>query len=383
MILLLGSSLMSTLAGCLFWTGFPLLLSSLNHNDYNLSQIYFSAILGSLGFDLLGGIISDSRFQKRAAVVCQFLCALLVMAISAFLKTKHLVFAIYSLPLLYFILAMSNVVESKWLLAGFSTAELKHRFFNRTFLVTCAKLIGFGAGPLIFIYFGFMAIFFCATLYIGAGIIQSYLLTKRELILTQKIKDIMKSSEILAELAGLKSVDFIFGCILVGLVSIPLNPFFVQKILLFKSVSLVSAFWVCGGIASLIGLLLIRKIETAKLKQFFLPITILALGFIIYAFISKRAFVVIGFSSLYICCCPLFSFYLQIYAGISGPEISLGRRLGTLNFLIDLGVCLGFFVGSKVQVENMIPVLLSVCLLLVLRLVFLIRLPIDSRVTFS
>ncbi len=341
-LVLLITSFVSTMASGLFWTGFPVFLNDFGRSSLDLSQIYAFATLGSLVFGLIGGIWSDLGSCKKISVVSQLLSAVAVVGIFLgwdFFGPRALM---YALPVLYFNFAVAGIAEMVWVLNFGAHNEIKSKILDRAIITFLAKLIGFSAGPVLFNFAGSSALLVCAALFAVTALIQSFLKDAEK-----SVGEVGVKVSLTAIKALIKSPAFVAATVLTGMLSIPVNPLFVTRMLELGGPADASWFWGLAGTAGFANLLIRRLFPELKFSRgLAYAATAVLVVCVALAFSTGSKNLVLGFSSLFVFGSVLFSLQLYLRVGEESVRNSLGGSFGLLNMLLDLGVFIGMVLGS-------------------------------------
>ncbi|CAN5672331.1 hypothetical protein BH10BDE1_BH10BDE1_16540 [soil metagenome] len=368
---ILHSVAIATLASGLFWTGFPvymLKLADVNSDfRFSLSEIYAFAVAGSFIFSAISGRWADIGRHREFSIASQLASAGLIGVIAALSCSGSYVAVLFVLPFMYFNFAFGGVMESVWLFEKSEHAELKDKVIFRGVILTGMKIIGFALGPLCFGALGFAALAICAVLFAAASVVQLQFL---------KLQQPMEKIDV----HGLERVSFfktaceskaLWAGLLTGALSVPLNPIFAGRALQLGGDGAASCFWLCAGLASIAGMLCIKRFKiTGSFRQLLIASVVMMFA-VASALLAKNSDFVIASASLYVFCIPLFSVQLQLRILQNTRDVAdenLGSRVAFLAFITDGGIFLGMTAAAASERLGAPAQLVAVVVLLALRL---------------
>ncbi len=347
--LLLVSTLLGTFGSSLFWTGFPIFYSSIGAVSHSLSGIYAFATFGTLLFTLIGGLVSDIGNYKKLSVVSSLVSLIFISVFFTFAHTDFKGLIVYLLPLMYFNLSLGTISEATWLLKKSDLSEFKNAILNRSMLTILSKLSGFSLGPFVFLNFQDAGFIFCSLSFLVAAAVQIFLYFKE----SDVERSVVSSASIAESFRNLSSVfldrSFVVAAFLSGLLSIPLNPVFIEKLKIIGSTSHASSFWFFAGLSGLIATLVMKKTNILDKNHGLLFLTVSMVIMLTLAFNVKSPQLLILFSSLYVFCSIHFTVKTQVVAATSAKLVTLGSSVGAASALMDLGVFIGMVIGSFIH----------------------------------
>ncbi len=368
--LLLATSFLSTLATGFFWTGFPVFLNDFGNSNLDLSTIYSFATFGSLAFGIVGGVWSDIGNCKKISIVSQLISALSIFLLAIFWKSLNPNLIMLLLPLLYFNFAISSISELVWILNFDPEKKMQNKILDRALISFLAKLSGFSLGPILFNALGINGLFLCGAIFAVVALIQFGI---NGAAIKLKSPGIRYSLQAIFNLV--KSPAFVIASLLTGLLSIPINPIFLTRLLKIGDASDVSWFWGLAGAAGILNLILQR----AGLIKFSRPkliwVTCLLVICLILSFVSGDRIGLLVFSSLFVFGSVFFSMQLYMHVGSEAVKNSLGSSFGLLSLLMDAGVFAGMILGAAMKNQshwNLIALLVGFC---VLRMIATLKIP--------
>lgn len=373
---LLASVGIATLAGSMFWTGFPVYLYESVQQQVSLPKAYAFAVSGSFLFSLVSGLFADLGRHRFFSVVSQFGSSLLVLVLSLLVSNGLIGVTLALLPVLYFNFAFGNVMESVWLLEtkkeGQSerASDLKSKLLNRGLILTTFKLIGFALGPFLFVANGRLSLICCGVGFIGAAVLQGvlYFRQSNNASYEQVKKEPKKASELMLESMAsmrelLKEPKIVLVGLFSGLLSVPLNPLFAARAFDQGGAGAASAFWLFGGLASIAGILLMKKSAEKNLASWIWPSTVWMVFALVGAFFFKDAHLIVVCGALFIFAVPLFSYLLHIEVLSGAKENEVGSKFGMVTALIEGGIFVGMCLTAAIENGLM---LVSIFLMLLL-----------------
>ncbi|HXH74018.1 MAG TPA: hypothetical protein VNJ08_03585 [Bacteriovoracaceae bacterium] len=358
---LLFSAALGTFGASLFWTGFPVYFTSVTNQNWSLSGIYGLAVFGTLIFTLIGGIWGDRGNYKKLAVRSHLIsgCLMGLIILLTYLNLYH--YLLFVLPFLYFNFSLGYISESVWLLKSSESNQVKNRIIERTMVTLVSKLLGFSLGPWVFLKYGNQSLYLCLAAFCLTSLMQFHLMRKEPFIYTKpSIEAVFTFKSIF------NSPSFILTAFLTGLLSIPLNPLIVTRLSQVGSVDSISMFWFFAGLSGLTATVIMRKTRILDNHNWFIILTVSMSGLLFLIFSANSSYLIVLFASLYVFSSVYFSAKTQIITSQVSKKENLGSSLGSVNFLIDLGVFVGMILGTMTTLISIlwIPVILSVLLIL-------------------
>ncbi|MBK9038313.1 MAG: hypothetical protein IPL83_03990 [Bdellovibrionales bacterium] len=347
LFLLIAASI-GTFGASLFWTGFPVYYASITNTSWSLSGVYTLATLGTLLFTLIGGVWGDTGNYGKLAVRSHFVSFIFILTIFGFTFGETKRYLLFVLPLLYFNFSLGFISESVWLLKSTETIDFQKRILDRTMLTLISKLLGFSLGPLLFLTIGRNSLLICGGAFLMTSIIQLILILKTSPVISVKVTNSEKAFKLsLKNMASLfSSPVFVLAAFLTGMLSIPFNPLFVLHLEKIGTPKDISLFWLVAGLSGFSATVIMRKTKILDSKKWFLGITFGMCMLLYNAFSSIHPVIVIGFASLYVFLSIQFSAKTHIITAVLSKSETVGSSVGSVNFLMDLGVFLGMFLGT-------------------------------------
>lgn len=373
------SVFLSTLAGCLIWTGFPVFYQSTFHSKYSVSELYLYAVSGSLLFSLIGGVLADLLDFRKMAVLSQIVSIIcLLVVFFFFLDPLDAPNPIWILVPMYFNFSLYQITESTWLLKCDQQEDLKDRILDRSRLLLVAKLVGFGFGPIVFLSLGKVALLLSGILYLLSIALQIRLIQKSGRVRNGVLERLTIFELCLSIKNEIRNPKFVFATLATGALSIPLNTVFVDRLLELSAPNYVSPFWVLGGISSFLILFMLKRIGFSKIWKLLMPTSIMLAILVVVGLSASHPLLLVTCSTLYIGLNTLYSFSLQHSVCAFANQERLGTALGTYNFFLDAGVQLGMLVAAFSPLTRG-PLLTIMCFVILVRWLLLVAYTKSSR----
>lgn len=373
--ILLSTTFMGTVTAGLFWTGFPIYLTSLLKYSLSLSSIYAWATLGSLIFSLIGGIWADKSDFRKLSIISQLLSGIIILSIPSLIGlSEKLIY--FFLPVLYFNLALGVICESVWIMRIPISAHLKSRVLNRSMLTILAKLSAFSLGPTIFTSFGEQALYLCGAICLFISATQGIIIgLSKDVFHTMKAYALESRTPLREYSSLIKLPNFSLAILLTGLLSVPINPLFATQVMRFGTTLDTSMFWGITGFGSLLGIMILRRINLQEKTNLYYAFTLLMIATVGVAFSSSTPLKIILASAIYVFCSTTFSTQLNIEMTLTSKPSEFGYRFGIFTALMELGVFFGMCAGDIILKQNYNYLIIILAILLILRLIFILRLP--------
>lgn len=350
--LLIMTAFTSTVAGSLFWTGFPIAFAQTWNAEASLTSVYALAVAGSVLFDLIAGLFSNMKNARRISIASLLIGSLILFLICIGIHFSTPIFILLLLPFMYFNFSLGNVSENVWLLQFADEKSISSTYLDRSAAVIAAKLIGFSTGPLLFERMGAWGVLICLALMLTTALLQM-LIPEKPLQNSFAPSPAQRTwGDSLELLRSLLSRPFLLmSFLLAGLLSVPMNLVFVQRLIALDHSQFVGPFWLSAGLVSLLAVKLLRQkwlTMTVSNMALFLVFSILCCFGLQY---SSSANTLLLCGTIYVFISVLLSGALQV-AGVAelGKE-SVGISIGVMNFLMDLGIFLGLLASSKIETE--------------------------------
>ncbi len=370
---LLASIFLGTLAGGIFWTGFPMFFQTSQKTSMSLASIYVLATAGSLIFSLVGGYMSDRMDFRKITILSNIISFCIISLVLLLVTPEYQVissfFTLLLLPVLYFNFALGETSESVWVLKLANQENLRNKFFDRVILSFTAKLIGFFLGPILFIQLHHNALIICLILFfLASGIQITSVLTDKKFSKMIKIESEYQVKFSLKNLIQLvKNPYLLTTAILTGVLSVPFNIMVVNYLAKFGELSIISIFWSIGGVAAILGMFILRKISIKNPNKIALPVSLGLVFFLTLCFLTKNTVLVVLAAAFYIFIGTFFTTHVRLKILESADFQTLGSSSGVLNCLIDTGVFGGMLFIASPLLQNYIIFVTIFSLLLCLR----------------
>ena len=286
---------------------------------------------------------------------------------SASLTTVSPSTALIALPFLYFNLALGQVMETAWLLKSHDQTTIGNKVIDRSMTSIVSKLLGFSFGPMFFEFFSERSFLICATLFVSASGVQIFLqfLESEQKVTSIPIKDEISTNELFSSFR--KNPFFILSIILCGMLSVSLNPLFVEKILAVGSAFDVSMFWSTAGFAGLLGLSILKKWTYHKKTQIHQAATLFSIISVALIFNIQAPLGIIALAAIYVMFSMIFSTDIQVISANHCPHRQLGFGMAAVHCLLDAGVFIGMVAGAFANHLNGISLSAILAVLLLLR----------------
>ena len=384
-ISLFSSIFLGTLAGGMFWTGFPIFFHTYQGANISLASIYVFATIGSLIFSLIGGYLSDIiDFRKISIfsnILSSFLIFLLFLLTSPTKQIYPSFFALFLLPILYFNFALGDASESVWMLKSAGQENLRNRFFDRIILSFAAKLIGFSLGPVLFAQLHNHTLILCVILFFLAASIQIvFILKEKNMIsMTKSESNLVKKISIKNLYDLIKNGSLLGSTILTGVLSVPFNVLIASYLIEIARPIDISIFWGLGGSSAILGMFVLRKIKLKNLNRIALIISLGLIFFVCTCFLTKNPILIIFSASCYIFLGTFFNVQVRLQTLENSDFQVIGSSAGMLNFLIDSGVFWGMLLNTSQMLQQHIMLMSVFSLFIVIRCLSFIKLK-DTRV---
>ena len=330
------ASAVSSFGASLTWTGLPVFVYNSTGNSDDFSTLFITSTLAGALFTLIGGQLADRFNRKIITLVCSFLSALSVLSLLFFIDTKGSQAYFYVTMISSLVGSMQISSLSAW--HGDIMDALPENngilIAKKNTLMMSAKLLGMGAGPILYTALGKTALILdSATVLMEVGILL--------FVVNHQLKRGAKKTQKSVKW-NMEKIHVITLASLSALLSLPIINIGLQILGdSFKASSTqISLFWLTGALGSLTSnTLMSRGIfkNFSEFQQMSVGTLLMGLSYVLMGQSSS--------SSVFIACFALHTLGNPIFNNVIGKKsidvvsnAERGRFLSILYSAQDFGI---------------------------------------------